>query len=66
MAQYMEHKKLRPGQWVFDAPLAHGNNDGWRKVSTTPEKYGDQGKLIVFFVDGGAAIEKPGYRWVTR
>jgi len=66
MAEYITHKQLRAGRWVFDPAMKYGNRDGWRQVSTTPESYGMNGALIVWFVDGGAAIEKPGHRWITR
>lgn len=66
MAQHIKHEKLRPGRDVYDAALVTRTNDGWRRVSTTPQKHENTGKLIVWFVDGGAAVENPDRLWLTR
>lgn len=66
MAKFIEHRKLRPGgPQIFDPSVVSRTHDGWRRVSTIPMPH-ESGKLIVWFVDGGAAIREPGYRWPTR
>jgi hypothetical protein len=65
-ARYIEHRKLRPGHTIYDATVVTKTNDGWRRVSTDPDTHGDNGELIVWFVDGGASVKKPGHLWMVQ
>lgn len=59
------HKDLEPGDEIYDATLASEHHTGWRTVSTDPQNAAN-GRLMVWFKDGGAAIELPGHRWPIR
>jgi hypothetical protein len=67
MAKFIEHGKLRPGgPEIFDPSVISPTHTGWRKIGTIPMPHGTGGKLIVWFVDGGATIKAPDYRWPCK
>lgn len=60
-----EHQDLQKGDQIYDASLASEWHTGWRVVAGPPNP-GSNGRLVVWFEDGGAAIELPGHRWPIR
>lgn len=66
MAKHIEHKNLRPGCEIYDVTVVTKTNDGWRRASGRPWPPEADGRMTVWFVDGGAATRGPGYRWLTR